>query len=507
LEPTGLDRPTPVAAELLEPNLKQQTVTGVIWSAGARAGSQVLHFAVTVILARLLIPEDFGLVAMIAVFTGFVSLFVDFGLAAALIQRRTLTEAHRSSAFWMNVTAGVVLAALTAALAPALAAFYGEPRLAALTVVLSINFVIGSVAIVQSALLQRAMDFRRLAVVEISSILIGGAAAVGAATAGYGVWSLIVLLLAGTSIRAALLWTLSDWRPHLILDRDAARELWRFSGNLAGYWAVNYWSRNADNFLIGKFVGASGLGIYSRAYSLMLMPLQQISQVTARVMLPALSRIQEDRPRVKRAYLRAVGIIALLSCPVMAGLFVVAEPFVLTLYGPRWRDVVPVLQILCIAGLMQPVGTTVGWIYTSQGRTDWLFRWGLIQSALTVLAFGIGIMWGVHGVALAYAIRTYVLLYPSFAIPGRLIDMRVREVFMAVRGPLSSALAMAGLVWAVGAVLPADWPPGAVLLVQFGTGVFAYAALVHLFVLKPYLELKDLVRERLRGRTTVTLPA
>jgi O-antigen/teichoic acid export membrane protein len=507
LEHTRLDGPTPVAAEVVEPSLKQQTVTGVIWSAGARAGIQTLQFGVTVILARLLVPEDFGLVAMIAVFTGFASLFVDFGLAAAIIQRKDIDERHLSSAFWMNVAAGIALSAIVAALAPALSAVYGEPRLLALTLVMAATFTLGSIGIVQNALLSRAMNFRRLGAIEVAAAVVGGGTAIAAALMGYGVWSLVIQYFASAGTRLMLLWSLSDWRPHLLLDRNAVWELWRFSRNLAGFRAVNYWSRNADNFLIGKFVGASGLGIYSRAYSLMLMPLEQISAVTARVMFPALSRIQEDRPRVKRAYLRAVGIVGLLSFPVMAGLFVVAEPFILTLYGAKWRDVIPVLQILCIVGLVQAVGATVGSIYTSQGRTDLQFRWGLVASSITVLAFGIGIMWGVHGVAVAYAIRTYALVYLTFAIPGRLIGMRVREVFHAVRGPLFSALAMAGLVWVVGAALPEAWSPAAVLLAQFGVGVLAYGALIHLFVLKPYLELKDLVRERVRGRTTITLPA
>ncbi|MEX0801341.1 MAG: MOP flippase family protein [Dehalococcoidia bacterium] len=507
MEHPRLDKPTPDAAELVEPNLKQQTVAGVIWSAGARIVYQALQFVVTVVLARLLVPEDFGLIAMIAVFTGFASIFVDFGLAAAIIQRKEVEERHLSSAFWLNVAAGIALTAIVAALAPALSALYGESRLLPLILVMAASFALGSIGIVQKALLTRAMNFRRLGAIEVTAALVGGGTAITAALMGFGVWSLVIQLFVAAGIRLVLLWSLSDWRPHLILEREAVQELWRFSRNLAGFSAVNYWSRNADNFLIGKFVGASGLGIYSRAYSLMLMPLEQISAVTARVMFPALSRIQEDRPRVKRAYLRAVGIIGLLSFPVTAGLLVVAEPFVLTLYGAKWREVVPVLQILCIAGLIQPVSATVGWIYTSQGRTDWLFRWGLVSSGTTLLAFGIGIMWGVHGVAVAYAIRTYVLLYPNFAIPGRLIEMRIREIFHAVRGPLFSALAMAGLVWAAGTMLPEAWSPGAVLLAQFGVGVLAYGALVHLFVLKPYLELKDLVRERVRGRTTVTLPA
>ena len=483
-------------------DLKQRTVTGLLWSAGANVGQQFLTFTVTAVLARLLVPADFGLVATVAVFTNFASLFIDFGLGAALVQRTTLTERHRSSAFWMNVAAGLALTVLVAALAPALARFFDEPRLVDLTLVLSLNFVVASLGIVQSALLQRSMNFRRGGLIEITAILIGGSVAIAMAVAGYGVWSLVAQVIASSAGRTTLLWATSDWRPHRLVDPDAMRELWRFSGNLAGFTAVNYWARSADNFLIGKFVGAAGLGIYSRAYNLMLLPITQISTVTARVMFPALSRIQQDTPRVKRAYLRAIGIIGLLGFPLTAGLFVVARPFILTLYGSKWTDSITVLQILCVAGLMQPVVVTVGWIYQSQGRTDWLMRWGLATSALIVSAFAIGIHWGVEGVAVAYAIIIYALLYPAFAIPGKLIGMRVQEVFLALRAPLFSALTMAAIVWTAGKTFPAGWPPSAVLFAQFGIGVLSYAVLIHAFALEPYRELKDLVRERIGGRQT-----
>jgi O-antigen/teichoic acid export membrane protein len=501
------ERPEQPVPEFGDSDLKQRTVTGVLWSAGASVTQQILNFGVTVVLARLLLPADFGLVATIAIFTGFVSLFVDFGLSAALIQRPSLTERHRSSAFWMNLAIGAALGALVASLAPGLARFFDEPRLVDLTLVLSLNFVIGSLGIVQSALLQRSMEFRRLGAINTGSAAVGGAAAIAMAVTGLGVWSLIGQLIASAGSRTMLLWLTSDWRPRWLLDRKAMNELWRYSSGVAGFNAVNYWARNADNFLIGKFVGPAALGIYSRSYNLMLLPIQQISAVTSRVMFPALARIQSDPQRVKRAYLRAVGIIGLLSFPVLAGLFVVAKPFVLTLYGPRWADVVPVLQILCVAGLMQPVASTVGWLYQSQGRTDLLFRWGFIASCVLVCGFVIGIHWGVKGVATGYAIATYGVLYFTFAIPGRLIGMKVSEVFGTLSGALLSALGMAGVVWGVGTLLPADWPSWAALITLFAVGVVAYAILIRIFVIEPYRELKHLLIGRIRGRRTIASPA
>jgi PST family polysaccharide transporter len=480
--------------------MRREVVSGTLWTTGASTGAQAVAFIVTAILAHLLLPSEFGLISMVLVFTGFAGLFVDMGLSAAVIQRHELEERHLSSVFWVNVAAGLALAGLMAALAPALSALYGEPRLIRLTFAISGNFLIASLVAVQMALMIRRLNFRRLAIIDMSATVISGVVAVAAALMGLGVWSLVAQALTLSGSRAVLLWIASDWRPRWILEREAIRDLWGFSSNLAGFNALNYWVRNADNFLVGKFVGSAGLGIYGRAYNLMLMPLAQISWVLSRVMFPVLSRMQKDTSRVKRSYLRAIGVIGLVTFPIVTGLFAVAEPFVLTVFGPRWESMIPIVQILCVAGLSQSVGTTTGWIYQSQGRTDWMFKWGLAASAVTLVAFGIGILWGVTGIAVAYAIRTVLLTYFNFSIPGRLIDMRFREVVFALRGVFVAALVMSGGVFLLGLALPEDWPNAVRLAVEVAFGAVLYAALVAAFHVQPYRELKDIVRDWRRRR-------
>jgi PST family polysaccharide transporter len=480
--------------------LGRRTVAGVFWSAGSRIGQQGVQFAATVILARILGPTDFGLVAMIAVFSGFAVLLVDLGLAGALVQRPTIEERHRSSAFWLNVAAGLVLTGLMAACSPLIAALYGEPELLSLTLLLSVNFAIGSLTVVQTALLQRAMNFRRLAAIEVVAALVAGTAAVASAKAGLGASSLVVFTLVATGSRAAGLWLSTDWRPRFEVDRSAVRELWGFSGSLAGFSTVNYWARNADNLLVGAFVGANALGIYSRAYSTMLLPLNQVSTVVSRVMFPALSKIQDDPERVRRAYLRAVGIVALVTFPVATGLFVVSDPFIEALYGTKWAEAAPILQILCIAGLTQSVGSTVGWIYQSQGRTDWLLRWGIATSIVTIAAFAIGLHWGVRGVAIAYVVRTLLLTYFNFSIPGRLIGLRFADVVRTVAPVLAVSLAMGASVWAVGELVPDDWSAGSLLVAQVAAGVVLYVVFARAAGLRSYGDLRSAIREQRRPR-------
>lgn len=453
--------------------LALKTTRGIAWTVGSRLLQQGLQFAVIAVLARLLTPSDFGLVGLIAVFTGFATLLTDFGLSAALIQRPDVNHDHLSSAFWLNLVSGGCLSLLFAAGAPLIALFYGEPSLVWLTMVSGLVFLLNSTAAVQSSLLDRRMDFRRIALIENLATIVAAAAAIGAAAAGAGVWSLIVLTLAAAAARSAILWGTGQWRPQLRISRPALRDLWGFSVNLAAFNTTNYWARNADNLLIGKVLGPGPLGIYTRAYSTMLLPMSQVGSVAMRVMFPALSRIQDDKERVRRIYLRSVGLIALVTFPIAVGLFVAARPFVLTFYGSRWSAAVPILRLLCIVGLIQSIATTVGLLYQSQGRTDWMFRWSLLSTGMVIGAFAIGVQWGLTGVAISYVTSTMLLSYFSYAIPGRLIGMQFREVPLAIWRPLLASALMGLVVWGAAFALT-GWPWAAQLGAEIALGMVGY---------------------------------
>jgi PST family polysaccharide transporter len=288
-------------------------------------------------------------------------------------------------------------------------------------------------------------------------MIIAGASAIVIAYAGYGVYVLVWQILIHTSMRVIVMWIVTAWTPKLIFDSKAIKDLMEFSLNLFGLQIFNYWVRNADNLLIGKFIGSSGLGIYSRAYSLMLMPVVQINQVLGRVIFPAFSKIQKDKRRIKSIYLRAIYSIGIVSFPIILGLVVVSKEFILVLFGPKWEAAIPVLQVLCLVGLFQSIANTTGWIYNSQGKTRLHFKWGIFGGILTFIAFGIGINWGVMGVAVAYLIRVYAISYFHLAITAKLINLTVKEIIQRLSGVFFAALLMAALVWGLGLVLPIYW--------------------------------------------------
>jgi len=459
--------------------LLARTVSGVSWTTGSRIAQLLIQVALSIFLMRLLGPESFGLIAMVLVFTGFAGIFSQLGFSSALVQRKSISEEHRSTVFWLTILLGLFLAIALLLASPFIALFYDEPLLRPLTAWVAPSFLLAAPGLVPRSLLQREMRFDRIAKVDVFSVLASGVAAAVSAWFGAGVWSLVIqqLVYAGLGSGATLL--MVGWRPRWVWSAAAIRELAGYGVGLTGFAIVNYWARSADKLLIGRFIGTGALGLYSRAYFLMLLPLSQIVAVLGPVMLPALSSIKDDKERVRRAYLRAMRLITFLSFPLMFGLAVVAEPFVMGLLGPEWTGVVPLIQILAFVGMIQSICNPVGWIYTSQGRTDWMFWWGIAGGSTLIASIVIGILLGgVVSVAWAYLVGNLLILIPCIAIPGRLIGMRARDVFREVAGNLACATGMAGLVWVVARRLPEAMNSLLALVILVSLGVIAYAAIV-----------------------------
>ena len=486
----------------LNDNLRGRTLTGVSWSAISQGLTQGFTFAISIILARILGPKVYGLIGMIMVFTGFAAVFGDFGLAAAIIQRKELEAKHLNAAFWMNVLMGITLTLLMGALAPVIGRFYKEPLLLTLTAVIALKYVIDSLCVVQLALLSREMRFRTLAGIQIASIAISGLVGLGLALAGMGPWSLVAQTLGTSASTLVVSWSLGNWRPRFSFEFGACKELFGFSAHVLGFDIVNYWARTMDQLLIGRLVGAAALGIYSRAYSLMLMPLTQVSRVVGRVMFPALSVIQDDKLRVKSVYLKSISVIGLITFPMMIGAFAISDHFILALLGDKWAGVIPVFVIFCWVGLIQSISTTLGWVILSQGRTSLYFIMGLIGAAVAALGFIIGIRWGIIGMAYSYLIINLAWWYPSWAVTGRLIDLTFSEMIASLSPMFFCALAMGAIVWGIGRLLPVGMDHWQYVAIQIPIGIAFYFTLLIRLGLNAWREgyqvFSDMFGERLK---------
>ncbi len=481
---------------VLVDELQNKAVRGVAWSMFSQFGRQGMTFIVNIILARLLLPRDFGLVAMILVFAGFATIFAELGLGVSLIQKKDIEEAHLTSVFWVNVGVGLLLMLLFMAMSPLIGAFYQESLLIPMNMVLAVNFFIGGLGIVHRALRIKSLDFKTISIVELIAIAISGTVAITMALNGFGVWSLVVQSLVSTIITVLLFWKMVDWRPGFSFSRRALMDLFDFSINLTGTRVLNYWARNLDNLLIGRVIGSRALGLYGRAYAFVLYPLNNISQAISRVMFPMMSIVQDDKKRVKRLQLKTARAVGLVTFPTMLGLFVVAEPFVIVLLGEKWAEIIPILKIFSLLGMMQSISCLNGNLYLSQGRTDLQFRVSLVLNANIMIAIIIGLQWGVMGVAIAYAAASTISMYPSFRFAGRLVDLACSEYLKNLGGVFGCSAAMAILVSAFSYFLPNHWSHPVTLSIQVSCGVGLYLLFIHLFRVRAYREIKDLIKEQ-----------
>ena len=401
-----------------------------------------MSILISAILARLLTPSDFGLIAMVVVFSNFVAIFAGFGLNSAIVQKKDVSDEALSSIFWINVGLGALLSAVFAASAPLIAAFYSQPRLAPLVVFISTTFFITSFCNVSYGLLTKRMNFKSLGIIGICSIGISGSIAVFLAFSGYGVWSLAWFTVLSSVFTAALTLIYARWVPHFLLGLQHVKGLLGFGANLTASSFVTYFAQNMDNLLVGRFLGSAALGFYNLAFNLLVLPVSNISNVVGRVMFPALSIIQHDKQLVRDSYVRANRYIGAISFPLMIWVLVAAPQLIRVVYGPKWISVIPLIQIFALAGLEQSIGINVWWIFASQGRTDEMFKVSIFSTIVVLISFVVGLRWGVEGVVIVYTVAIYLTAYPIFAIAFRLVDLKVKSALAALWSVILATLAL-----------------------------------------------------------------
>ena len=359
----------------LRDDLRGHSVRGGLATLTTQAATFLLKLGSIAILARLLTPEDFGLIAMVTALTGFMEMFKDAGLSMATVQRAEISHDQISTLFWINLALSAVLMVLMVAFAPAVARFYGQPRLLWITVALAPTFLFGGMTVQHQAILNRQMRFAALGMIQVASQAVGIAAAITAAALGLRYWALVIMTAAVAAANTVAVWLFSGWRPGLPKSRSGVRPMLDFGANLMGFGLLNYIVRNADNVMIGRYCGAAALGLYARAYQIFLLPLSQLFGPFAAVVTPALSRVQNDPQRFRRYYCMAATALAYSTLPLMVVLIVCARETVSVFLGPKWLDAVPIFLVLALGGLLQPIASLLGSIFIALGQTDRQRRW------------------------------------------------------------------------------------------------------------------------------------
>jgi PST family polysaccharide transporter len=436
-----IDKNRLFGTEHLKADLKGRAVRGGAFTLGGQGMSFLLQMASTVILARLLTPQDYGLIAMITAVTGFVALFKDLGLSMATVQKDIITHEQISTLFWINVALSVIVMLVALALAPAIAWFSGEPKLQPLTLVMAVGFVFGGLCAQHSALLRRQMRFGTLALIDILQLAVSVVVGIITALAGAGVWALVYMTLSGSLFNAVAVWIVCRWRPSLPVRHAGVRSMLGFGANLTGFNILNYFARNLDNVLIGRVCGSVSLGLYAKAYGLLMFPITQITAPITSVAVPALSRLQNDPEQYKRYYYRAINVIAFITMPLVLILAALSKEIILIVLGDQWVGAARIFKVLAFVALIQPIGANpTGWVFVSLGQTDRFLRWGMFIVPITIASFVIGLPWGVLGVALSYMICGYLMLVPCLWWAFRCSPLSIYGWLRAIGRPLILSL-------------------------------------------------------------------
>jgi O-antigen/teichoic acid export membrane protein len=430
----------------LHNNLAKQTVRGGMTTVTAQGILFVITLIRTAVLARLLTPEDFGLIGMVAIVIGFAAMFKDAGLSLATVQKDHITSDQISTLFWVNGLISGVLCLGVLALAPFVSSFYHRPELTAVTAVLSVSLILEGLTIQHAALLRRHMKFIALTITQIFSAIIGMAVAISLAWYGWRYWALVGGTIASSCAILMLTFFFCPWVPGKIKKTPGVCDMLTFGGHITGFNFFNYFSRNADNILIGKFISADALGLYAKAYSLVQLPIINLRGPITQVAVPACSRIHKNSERI-RAYARKYTfLLAFFSMPLMVICFLLSNELVLTILGDQWLAITPLLKIFAFVGFIQAPANIKGMMLLSCGKAKEYMYQGIAVSAINIIAFLIGLNWGVFGVASAYAIAAYLIQPPTFWYTCKQTPLEANDFLITISRPAAVSIAL-GIVF------------------------------------------------------------
>lgn len=473
--------------------LRATAARGVVWSLLGAWGAKATQTVILVLLARLLLPEDFGVVALATVFTALLAFVRDQGFAQAIIQRRDLQPAHLDTSFWTAVLIGLAFTALMQVVAAPLAGAFDSPQLEGALRWLSINFTIGGLRGTPAALLRRELRFKALAARNLVATAAGGVAAVAVAALGGGVWALVAQALVDITVSTIAVWWAVKWRPTLRFSARHFKELFGFSSNVLGINLSNFAHQYSDDALIGAVLGPVRLGIYTVAYRLVRLIGELFAQAIGAVTLPTFSRLQDDDDRLRRATSLSLRAIAAASVPAFVGLVLTAPELIALLFGTRWSASVPVMQILAIGAIAQPITMMQSDVMLAAGKQRAALVLNVCNAIASVLGFAIAVRHGLLAVAAAFSIRAYLMVPFGIYLTWRTVQTDARTYLRPYAVPGLAAIAMAVAVAVVDLAL-GDRPLALLLGAKLLVGGASYVVALRLLSAELSEELVGLIR-------------
>jgi polysaccharide transporter, PST family len=458
--------------------LGQASLRGGVTVVAARGLNTFVQLGSTILLARLLSPHDFGLVAMVLALVGFAPMLIDLGTSEASTQKTHITRPEVSALFWLSIAISVVLTVLLVGASGLIARFFGEPSLTGIVLVSSLTLVMTAVSNQHYALMRRAMQFRQIAMVDISANVVGSVVSVAMAFAGWGYWSLVAKPVVTSVLTAVGVWMSCRWvpgRPRLTPD---VKELVKFGTGVAGFTMTDYLARSADRVALGYFYGAGTLGYFQNAFTIYSNLLSILTEPLHNIAASGLSKLRNNADELKRSWATALSSLSFFSSAAFAVLAVTGQDFVVIVLGPKWAPAGPLLCIFAVRGIAHGIERTMGWLHVAAGRSDRWMRWGVLSAFFQLLALAAGLPFGVIGVAIAYTIAMFGLFLPALVYAGRPLGIGPRAVLQAVGPQTAGGLIAVALGLLLQQEVLADFTPLMRFLVSVPVCLAAYLAVV-----------------------------
>jgi teichuronic acid exporter len=472
-------------------DLRRKTTRGLFWSSVDRFSNQGIQFVFSIILARILAPSDYGIVAMIVVFTAIAGTFVDGGFTNALVRKPELSELDKSTAFYFNIVVGFVCYALLFFTSPFIASFYKTPILSPIVKVTGLNVIFGSFCVVQRALLTKDVNFKTQAKITMACTVISGLIGLFMAYSGYGVWALVVQSTASNIFNCIFLWFCSRWRPILAFSKDSFKYLFGFGSKLMLSSLINTVYDNIYPMVIGKFYNSAQLGMFSRAQNFAQLPSTTFTGIMQRVTFPVLSLIQSDDQRLENDYRRLLRLSGFVVFPMMMLLAAVASPLIRIIITSKWDGCVLYLQILCFALMWYPIHAINLNLLQVKGRSGLFLKLEIIKKIIGVVVICVSIPFGVTAMCWGLVFLYLISLFINTYYTGKLINVGYLSQMKDLLPIFVSSVLMGAMAYSVTLLFENEWFQ---LLLALFVGVFSYLIVAYFFMRKELFEIINIVK-------------
>jgi teichuronic acid exporter len=473
-------------------SLRKEAISGMTWTYFQQFGSQLISFGVSIVLARIILPEEFGLIGMIAIFMGLGTALFQGGLASSLIRTKELTEDDYSTVFFFNLAGSIVIYGVLFLAAPWISEFYNQPTLVNITRVYGLTYILSAFGTVQNTILTIELRFKKQAIIGLPALIISSIIGLVMAYFDYGVWSLVVSALVNTLFTSLFLWSSSDWYPKRIFSKEKFRQHFHYGYKLTLSSMLDIIFTNIYQIIIGRYYSPAQVGYYTRANSLMMLPVGNVSGALNRVIFPLFSKVQDDIPRFRNAYKQIMQIVLFIITPIVILMALLAKPLIILLFTDKWIAVVPIFQIICFTGVLHPIHKYNLLVLQVKGRSDLFLKLEVVKKVALSVILIIAFFYGFYALLWGQLIFSIVALLINTHYAGRMLEYSVVQQLKDIAPVFAFAIVMGVVTYFVANALR-DFNNISQLLVAGLSGGVTYLIVAHVFNFESIKDIKNLI--------------